>query len=183
MAKQPEAVAPTLPAIVTMSDADDIPAYADHLYAGTAAKFKAKLGTWEQHALAVEQGRAGFVAWYRNPTGGERALRIPFERGEGFGKAYPDFVFFHEDDAGEVQASIVDPHGQHLSDAGPKLRGLADYAEKHGDEYARVISIIKRGDDFLFLDMADATVRAALADVGTKEEIEAAFASHGAKYG
>ena len=41
---------------------------------------------------------------------------------------HPDFVFFNEVD-GEVDASIVDPHGHHLEDSLVKLQALARFAE------------------------------------------------------
>jgi type III restriction enzyme len=183
MTRDPETIRPTLPTVATMSDAEDIPAYGDHLFADGNGKFKTKLRKWERHVLEVERSRQGFLAWYRNPTGGERALRIPYQEGNSYGKLYPDFVFFHRDEESDgVVASLVDPHGAYLSDAGPKLRGMAAYAEKHGEEYGQVMSVTQVDGEFLFLDMLDPTIRGALADVGTKAEIEAVFAEHGAIY-
>lgn len=185
MAKRPEAVTPTLPSVITMAGTDDVPAATGHLFADSEGKFRPpkELGSWEQHVIATEQNRDGFLAWYRNPTGGEGALRIPYEKPSGFGKLYPDFLFFHEDGAGEIQVSIIDPHGHHFSDAGPKLRGLGAYAEAHGGLYSRVIAVIKAGNEFLLLDLTEPSVRDALATVSSREEIEEAFKTYGAKYG
>ncbi|MEJ7655640.1 MAG: DEAD/DEAH box helicase family protein [Thermoleophilaceae bacterium] len=188
MAQQPERVRPGLPTVITMPAEDDVPEYSGHVYANSQGEYRTRLGgTWERHAVSVEQNRPGFTAWYRNPTGGQRALRIPFEKGSEkqpeFGKMYPDFVFFHEDDEGTIRPSIVDPHGHHLSDAAPKLRGLADYAKEHGAEYARIVAVIRAsGGDFRSLDLKEPTVRAALGGVSTKDEIEAVFDGHGAIY-
>jgi hypothetical protein len=82
-----------------------------------------------------------------------------------------------------VRPSIVDPHGDHLADAGQKLRGLAAYAEEHGDCYQRIIGVIKtKTGDFRMLDVTDATIRKVLGRVASKEDIEALYTAHGANY-
>lgn len=126
-----------------------------------------------------------FVAWYRNPTGGQRALRIPFETGSGYGKLYPDIIIAQRnEDTGEVRTSIVDPHGHHLSDAADKLRGLASYAERHGFRFARIVGVIRdSNDEYRMLDLKDATIRSQLATTNGREAIEALFSVHGAVYG
>jgi len=134
--------------------------------------------------LGVESKRSGFAAWYRNPTGGQRALRIPYDTSGGYGRLYPDFIVVHAGQAGELRASIVDPHGQHLADAADKLRGLAEYAVKHGEAYARIIGVIcNREDEYRMLDLKDGTIRAALAGVNSQDEVEKVFAQHGSVYG
>lgn len=184
MARTPELVRLGLPQAITMPSDASVPAYDKHLYSDAKGSFRTPGGEWERHVLAVELSRAETVGWYRNPTGGQRALRIPVKKtGDEFGKLYPDFIFFQEDGAGDVRASIVDPHGHHLSDAGQKLRGLAAYAATHGDEYQRIVGVIKTGaGEFRMLDVTDAAVRKALERVATKEEIEAVFDAHGANY-
>jgi hypothetical protein len=184
MARTPELVKPGLPQAITMPNDASVPAYEKHLFSDSKGIFRAPGGEWERHVLAVELSRAETVGWYRNPTGGQRALRIPFKKtADEYGKLYPDFIFFQESGAGDVTASIVDPHGHHLSDAGQKLRGLAAYAAKHGDKYQRIVGVIKTGaGDFRMLDVTDAAVRKALEGVATKEEIEVVFDAHGANY-
>ncbi len=183
MARAPELVNPGLPTgAITMPGGDTVPAYDKHLYSDATGKFRAKFGTWERHALAVESARTGFVAWYRNPTGGQRALRVPYNTGNGYGKMYPDFIVLHEDE-GELRGSIIDPHGHHLADAAGKLRGLGEYAEKHGAAYARIIGVIADSSgNFRMLDLKDETVRAALLDVSNQNDIEQVYAKHGAAY-
>ncbi|MFT6775664.1 MAG: type III restriction enzyme [Paracoccaceae bacterium] len=63
---------------------------------------------------------------------------------------------------GSIVADIVDPHGIHLSDALPKLKGLARYAEKFGKVFRRVDAIAKIGETFRVLDLTEASVRAAV---------------------
>lgn len=184
MASEPELVKPGLPTgPITMSGDDAVKTYVGHLYADAAGNYRTRLGSWEEQVMAVESARPGFAAWYRNPTGGQRALRIPYDTGKGYGKLYPDFVVLHASDDGELRASVVDPHGHHLADAGDKLRGLAAYAEKHGSAYARIVGVIKSADgDFRMLDLKDATIRVALRKVRNKNDIEQVFAAHGAAY-
>jgi type III restriction enzyme len=184
MARAPELVTPGLPSgPITMPGDDTVPTHDKHLYADSSGKYRARLGTWEQHALNVEAARTSFVAWYRNPTGGQRALRVPYETGNGYGKLYPDFIVLHDAGKGKVRPSIIDPHGHHLADASDKLRGLADYAATHGTAYARIIAVIKNdAGAFRQLDLKDDTVRTALKDVRNQDDIESVFTKHGAAY-
>lgn len=184
MAREPELTSLGLPAgPITMPGDDTVDAYEKHLYSQASGQYRARLGTWEKHVLAVESARSNFVGWYRNPTGGQRALRVPYDAGDGYGKLYPDFVVLHAAEHGTLRSSVVDPHGHYLGDAADKLRGLGTYAEKHGSAYARVLGIIESaGGNFRMLDLKDATVRAALVNVRTKDDIEQVFAAHGADY-
>jgi type III restriction enzyme len=184
MARAPEQVSPGLPTgPISMSGDEDIAGFQGHLYSDAGGVFRARLGSWEAHVLAVESARPTFAAWYRNPSGGQRAIRVPYDTGSGYGKLYPDFVFLHTSDDGKVRASIIDPHGHHLADAGNKLRGLGAYAEQHGSAYARICAVIKNANgDFRMLDLKEPTIRAAVKAVHGKDGIEQVFAKHGSSY-
>jgi type III restriction enzyme len=186
MTREPEVVKPGLPSVITMPAPGQEPSFEHHLFADSQGLFCPKqLGEWEIHSLNVEMNRADFVAWYRNPIGGQRALAIPFEKAAGqYSRMFPDFVVFHGKPKGKIRPSIIDPHGHHLGDAGPKLRGLASYAEKHGDEYQRIISVIRASNgEYRMLDLTEESVRQALVGVSGQEEIEAVFDECGAAYG
>ena len=71
----------------------------------------------------------------------------------------PDFLFFSTGANGEVVADIVDPHGEHLAESLPKLRGLADYTEKHGSHYDRIEAVAKLDGSYRVLDLKAAQVR------------------------
>jgi hypothetical protein len=71
----------------------------------------------------------------------------------------PDFVFFTRAADGKIVADIVDPHGAHLSDALPKLKALATYAEEHSASVRRVESIAVLGGVYKVLDLTEANVR------------------------
>lgn len=122
------------------------------------------LNTWETNVLDSERQEPGFLAWYRNPgRASDDSLAIAYKDGKGnWRRMCPDFVFFHgtEDD---VKVSIVDPHGFHLGDALPKLRGLADYAEEYGTELHRVEAVAQmKAGTIRVLDLKDDKVRKAI---------------------
>lgn len=184
MAKAPELIYPRLPKEpISMSGDDSLPEYEKHLFVGAGKTFRTKLATWEEHALEVEMNRPGFIAWYRNPVGGQRCLRIPYQDGDTWKSVYPDIIVFHKTETGDIRASIVDPHGHHLADAGNKLRGLAEYAAEHGHEFARITAVIRdKKDNYHMLDMTDPTVQTEVQQVASPEEIEALFKDHGSAY-
>lgn len=137
---------------------------------------------WEREILDAELADPALLGWYRNPTGGRRALRIPYAN-ESEQAVYPDFIFFHRSADGEVSVSIVDPHGTHLADAVNKLRALAAYAAKHGDIYARVDAVAKGTDGRLLrLNLCRVEQRTAALDVRHTEDIDAAFEKYGSLY-
>lgn len=154
-AKDSEESAITIPERRTEQDGER---WASHLLCADDGTFPAELGDWEKAVLRSELRSEGFITWYRNPTGGERALRIPYVM-DGVERAlYPDFIFFHEVED-KVVSSIVDPHGHHLSDAVPKLRGLASYASTHGEHYDRIHAVIKHEDKMMSLDLLNEDIR------------------------
>ena len=71
-------------------------------------------------------------------------------------------MFFHETAGGQIVADIVDPHGHHLSDALPKLRGLADFAEQHSSDVRRIESIAETDGALRVLDLTKPAVRDAV---------------------
>jgi len=61
-------------------------------------------------------------------------------------------------------ADIVDPHGIHLADALPKLKGLALYAETHAKAYRRIESVAEIKGKLRVLDLKNEDVRKGIAD-------------------
>jgi hypothetical protein len=67
--------------------------------------------------------------------------------------------------------------------SGPKWRGLADYAEQHGEDLQRIDAVIKDPDGTLLrLDLKDPTCRTALATANGKDAILKAFQNYGGNY-
>lgn len=65
---------------------------------------------------------------------------------------------------GTIAVDIVDPHSLHLSDALPKLKGLAEYAEKHAGKYRRIESVAAFNGKLKVLALMEPTVRKQVLD-------------------
>ena len=144
-----------------------------HLMSDADGNFPIDLNQWEIEVLDNEIGRSGFQAWYRNPSrpSGD-ALTIAYQNAQGhWRRMCPDFLFFHGDSE-NIRASIVDPHGHHLADALPKLRGLAAFAAMHRESFHRIESVARMRDGTLrVLDLADPSVREAVAEAKDTEAL------------
>jgi type III restriction enzyme len=141
-----------------------LPTYRHHLMCDADGLFPADLNQWEIRVLSTEIKRPGFVAWYRNPSrAGNYSLGIAYGDGDGTRMLRPDFLIFAQQADGSMAVDIVDPHGTQFSDALPKLRGLAAYAQTHAGKVRRVDAIAAVGDTLKVLDLTDAGVRAAVA--------------------
>ena len=133
-----------------------------HLMSDSDGNFPiGSLNRWETDVLDKEMGRSGSQAWYRNPSrpSGD-ALVIAYQDAQGhWCRMCPDFLFFHGDGE-DIKASIVDPHGHHLADALPKLRGLAAFAATHGESFHRIESVARMKDGTLrVLDLTEPRIR------------------------
>ena len=142
----------------------DLPKYEKHLMCDADGLFPDDLNTDEIAVLKTEMNRTGFVAWYRNPPAtNQESLGISYEIDGIPRMVRPDFVCFSALPNGEIAADIVDPHGFHLSDALPKLQGLAEYAEKHAGVFRRIDSIARISSGALrVLDMMEPNIRDAV---------------------
>ena len=170
MSPQPSAIEIKRPRIRTEEtrdvDGNELATRNGHLMSDGRGDFPiGSLNTWEIAVLDKEMARPGFQAWYRNPSRpSSDALAVAYQNARGeWRRMCPDFLFFHGD--GEMaRVSIVDPHGPHLADALPKLRGLADFAAEYGASFHRIESVAQMPDDTLrVLDFADPSVREAVA--------------------
>lgn len=152
-----------------------------HLLSAEDGTYPCKVKGWEQLVLEAELADDTLLGWYRNPVGGSSTLRVIYP-GDVYDKPmYPDFIFFHRGEKGPT-ASIVDPHGYHLTDAISKLRGLANYADQHGDSYLRIESVVKTpAGDLMALDLKSPTVRAAVQAHGDASVLTL-FEQHGGRY-
>ena len=145
-----------------------------HLLSDTSGNFPiGRLNDWETRVLSQEANEPGFVAWYRNPsTPSQDSLAVSYQDGSGRWRSLrPDFIFFSRTADGELHASIVDPHSLHLSDALPKLKGLADFVDSHGDAYHRIESVAKVGNELRVLDLKDTPTRTAVRAADTADSV------------
>lgn len=137
------------------------------------------LNQWEIEVLNKEMNRPGFQAWYRNPERPSAdALSVAYHDTRGhWRRMCPDFLFFHGDGE-DTKVSIIDPHGPHLADALPKLRGLAQFAATHGESLHRIESLARMTDGTMrVLDLTDPRVREAIAEA---EDAEALYVGEAA---
>ena len=148
-----------------------IPVYRQHLLCNDQGVYPAELGTWEKAVLDAEMGRDGFMFWYRNPDRpSQDSLGIAYSDGDDVKIVRPDFLFFAEQD-GRIVVDMVDPHGFHLADALPKLRGLARYAETHSQSFRRVEAVAETGGKLRVLDLTHAGVRQAVMEATSAESL------------
>lgn len=145
----------------------ELPTRRFHVLAAEDGTYPAPLNGWEVQVLDTESARSGFVGWYRNPgRATKESLAIAYrESSSGDWKAMrPDFLFFFVTPDGNVAVDLVDPHGHHLADALPKLRGLVDFAEQFENEFRRIESIAETDGTLRVLDLTRSGVRQAVRD-------------------
>jgi hypothetical protein len=149
-----------------------LPSYPSHLLCDDNGKFPAELNEWEREVLSIEINRKGFDFWYRNPgRASQESLAVPYEDNGQVKLLRPDFIFFGIQSDGTVRADIVDPHTTHLTDAAPKLKGLAKYAETHAAAFRRVDAVAKVGGKLRVLDLMDGEVRRAVYGVSNVQAL------------
>jgi hypothetical protein len=131
-----------------------------HLLCDEDGLFPESFNSWEDKVLLAELRREGNIAWYRNPARTTQdSLGIAYEEGEETKIVRPDFIFFSALPEGTIVADIVDPHGIQFTDALPKLRGLARYAEANASTYRRIEAVAELDGAFRVLDLSEQSVR------------------------
>lgn len=170
MSLTPERILLTVPqkaqAETKERDADgterDLPTSSTHLLTSKDGVYPLDLNDWEQKVLKTEESRPGFIGWYRNPDRAvKESLAIAYEDNHTWKALRPDFLFFSKTDRGIV-VDIVDPHGTHLSDSLPKLKGLAQFAQEYGEEFRRIESVAEANGKLRVLDIIRPAVREAI---------------------
>jgi hypothetical protein len=140
---------------VENGNSSTFPTWKKHLLCDKDGKYPAELNDWERAVVDAECKRPGFLFWYRNPQQpGQSSLGVAYKEDDEYKIVRPDFVFFSEQD-GKVVADIVDPHGIHLADALPKLRGMAEYAQTHSAAYRRIVSVAEVNGKLRALNLKD----------------------------
>jgi outer membrane murein-binding lipoprotein Lpp len=147
---------------VENGNATSLPTWKKHLLCDKEGNYPAELNDWERAVLEAESKRLGFRFWYRNPQQpGQSSLGVAYQENEEYKIVRPDFVFFAEEN-GKIVADLVDPHGTHLADALPKLKGMAEYAKTHAASYRRIESLAQAGGKLRVLDLTRPEVQAAV---------------------
>ena len=146
------------------SNGDDLPTFAGHLYATADGLFPFAPNDWERTVITTETARPTFVAWWRNPSRPTPAsLRVAYRNDSGtWTSVQPDYMMHSRRLRDTLGVSIVDPHGDYLADARPKLVALADYSEQYGDHFVRIESLSQTDNGLMVLDLQNPTVRSAI---------------------
>lgn len=148
-----------------------LPLLKEHLLCDAEGQFPDELNRWETKVQAVEMGRKGRIGWYRNPARtSQDSLGIVYDYAGKTEIMRPDFLFFSKDESGKIIADIVDPHGDYLAESLPKLRGLADYVEKHGLQYGRIEAVAEVDGSYRVLDLKAVEVRELVRRVHSAKE-------------
>lgn len=156
-----------------------LPRYEKHLLCDDEGQFPIGFdASWEKVVLEAEMAKEGRLAWYRNPArASQDSLGIVYDDADERKIVRPDFVFFGQQADGSVVADIVDPHGHHLADSLPKLRGLACYAELNGDIYGRIEAVAEVDGKYRLLNLKRPEVRSAVAGAASAKAAYAGPAS------
>lgn len=146
-----------------------LPRYEKHLLCDGDGKFPIAFdASWEKTVLETELARQGCEAWYRNPArASQDSLGVAYDDAGEAKIVRPDFIFFARTEDGSVVADIVDPHGWHLADSLPKLRGLAAYAEANASIFRRIEAVAEIDGNFRMLDLTQSVVRDAIANAAS----------------
>ena len=131
------------------------------------------LNDWEHKVVDAEAKQPGFKGWYRNPSRtAKESLAVAYRDTSGDWKALrPDFIFFSTAHDGSVVVDLVDPHGHHLSDALPKLKGLANFAEQFETDFRRIESVAETGGKLRVLDITRENVRNAIRSAESAKDV------------
>ncbi|MGO7675007.1 DEAD/DEAH box helicase [Rhizobium leguminosarum] len=148
-----------------------LPRFPKHMLCDKDGLFPDEFNVWETKILEAEIGRPGNVGWYRNPArASQDSLGITYQEGSDVKIVRPDFIFLAAVSSGAIVADIIDPHGVHLGDALPKLKGLAKYAEENGSSYRRIEAIAEIDGTFKLLDLTEPAARLAVEKAETARE-------------
>lgn len=170
------------------TDRNLLPTEKKHLLSTPAGDYpleqKLARNRWERATIMHEQSLGTLEGWYRNPSSaGKSSLRIAHKSGDAWKSVQPDFVFVHRTSAG-LMPSIIDPHGAHLGDSGPKLKALAEYADAHGERFDRIMGVgFEEGGNLIGLDLKNPKNRRAVYEAHLdSDSIKRLYKNHGTMY-
>ena len=152
-----------------------------HLYCAEDGTFYStkKLNSWEQDVLDEERGRPGFLGWFRNPEMGEDRVAIPYRDSVGTWRTKAvDFVVFHQRE-GSILCSLLEPHALNDDNSWCKAKGLAEFADSHGDEFDRIEMAIEEGTKIKRLDVKKPSWRKRVLAINSNDALKAIFGEIG----
>ena len=154
---------------------EPLPLYEKHLLCDGEGKFPIAFdASWEKTVLETELAREDCEAWYRNPArASQDSLGVVYDDAGEAKIVRPDFIFFARAEGGSVVADIVDPHGWHLAESLPKLRGLSNYAMTNAALFRRIEAVAEIDGRYRVLDLTSAEVREAIAAAASAKSVYA----------
>jgi len=152
-----------------------------HIYVSKAdGTFFEELNTWEKIVLTHELADPNAVAWFRNPPRKPWSFRVAYQSGTDYTPVYPDFLLFRRNAAGDLEASVVDPHLVNDAQAPQRAAGLAQFAAEHSESFERIdLIVVERAsgsvDTIKRLRLMDPVTREQVAKVSSVEHLKALF--------
>lgn len=140
----------------------------DHLFVDENGRFQVALNEWEEAVLTKERERPDFVAWLRNFDRKPWALSFPYSQGGKTRAGYPDFIIV----GGTPQEPVFDLLEPHRGeDSVAKVKGLAEFADRHGTAFGRIELIRVDGNDIKRLNLNDHRTREAVFPIQSHDEL------------
>ena len=170
----PEAIAWQLQDTIDFRSDPANPTWERHLFIEDDGTFRAELGSWEADVLGEELARKDVVAWLRNLDRKPWSLEIPYEHAGRAKPMFPDMLIVRRTGE-EFCFDILEPHDPSLADNLEKAKGLAQFAEKHGDVYERIQLIRVVKGSVVRLEMNRSQVRDRIKLVTLNDQIDALF--------
>jgi type III restriction enzyme len=152
--------------------------YPKHLFVDEQGEFHEDFkSSWERRTVDAETKRDDIVGWLRNPDRKPWSLCVPRKENTNWVPFFPDFIFFRK--VGDsVIADIVDPHLLAAEDMPERAVWLANYANKHADQFERIEMVIYESADDPTgkrLDLVDENIRKKVAAVTNRDQLHTLF--------
>lgn len=119
--------------------------------------------------------KEGFVAWLRNLPRREWALCIPYELA-GKKPLYPHFIIVRKSGKG-LAVDILEPHDDGRTDTWAKAKGLPEFADKHGMDFAQIVITRKKDKTWHMTDVNGMRTRAKARKIQSASDLESLFGS------
>lgn len=150
------------------------PLWADHLYVEADGTFRTSLTSWEEGVLKDEMKRDDFAGWLRNVDRKAWSLEVPYQEDGVWKPMFPDMLIVRNS-GDDFDFDILEPHDDSRTDNIHKAKGLALFAERHGDKFKRIQMIRKKGDSYIRLEMNKSAVQTRVRKASTNSEIDSIF--------
>ena len=165
------------------STSDNYKKYPRHIVQKEDGLCPLDLNPAEDFIVESELSKIRTVAFYRNPSSSmsAKAFSIPYASSVGRKALHPDFLFFTKDADGTIRPSIIDPHGDFLSDTLAKLKGYVNYLREYPDVFKQVLFVGDMGNgEYRVLNLLRSDVQKAIEsykDVDCKALFYGSFAN------